>query len=91
MNKIYYAVIRNLTNSGDLSKQYVSLVFHDKYEPTIVIRQIYLSKEFSPDIKIIKTFKDLYLYERIFSIKYNFYRRSFTRISGIQDWNYGRF
>lgn len=64
-------IYRSLTNDRDLAKQYFTLVFDDRYEPTILIRKLILSKDGLDCLKMIKTYKDWYLYEQRFGIKYN--------------------
>ena len=71
MNKIYNGIIRSITNDGNLAKLYVFLVFDERYEPTIIMRKLFLSKEITPGIKIIKKYKDWHLHEDSFGVKYN--------------------
>lgn len=62
---------KTLTNDGDKAKQYFSLVVGGKYEDTILIKKLILSKDEIDWLKLVKTYKDYYLYEQSFGIKFN--------------------
>lgn len=64
--------IRSFNNDKELAKQYFTVAKSKNYSEALIIRKIVLSKNtklYSKDFKIIKKFKDYYLFEQVFSIK----------------------
>lgn len=69
--RVHRLVYKSLTNDGDLAKQYFSLIVGGEYEDTIIIKKLILSKDEIDGLKKVKTYKDWYLYEQNFGIKFN--------------------
>ena len=64
--------IRSFTNDKERAKQYFIVAKSENYSEALIIRKIVLSKKlqlYGGNSKIIKQFKDYYLFELIFSIK----------------------
>ena len=63
---------KSKTNQGELAKQYFKVVSGIGYDTALVIKKLVLSSDYGlycPDFKILKTWKDKYLFEKWFSIK----------------------
>ena len=64
--------IRSFTNDKERAKQYFTVAKSDNYSEALIIRKLVLSenlKLYGGNSKIIKQFKDYYLFEQRFSIK----------------------
>ena len=63
--------IKSRTNSGDIGKQSFLVIRGDISEPSLIIRKLALSSDFSlfKEFKLLKRFKDNGLFEQRFSIK----------------------
>ena len=64
--------IRSFTNDKERAKQYFTVAKSDNYSEALIIRKLVLSenlKLYGDNSKIIKQFKDYYLFEQRFSIK----------------------
>ena len=64
--------IRSFTNDKERAKQYFMVAKSENYSEALIIRKLVLSENlelYGGNSKIIKKFKDYYLFEQRFSIK----------------------
>lgn len=60
------------TNNGELAKQYFKVVSGTGYETALVIKKLVLSSDtniYAGEYRILRTWKNKYLFEKWFSIK----------------------
>ena len=78
--------IRSFTNAKERAKQYFMVAKSENYSEALIIRKLVLSENLSlygSNSKIIKQFKDYYLFEQRFSIKIETLKTVMSVLNGV--------
>ena len=79
-------VLKGINGNDDLSKQYFTILENKGFPPTLIIRKMALSNDvplyLNCGFKIIRKYKDKYLFQQDFSIRLETLNKAMDIING---------
>ena len=86
MNQKQTFLLKGINGNADLSKQYFTILESDFFPPTLIIRKMALSNDvplyINCGFKVIRKYKDKYLFQQDFSIRLETLNKAMDIING---------